>query len=159
MPNLQRADPRRVLIVEDQIAIALEIEAFLQGTGFTTVGPATNVGDAAALVEVGTFHVAVLDVGLVENAIHDVLWPRVSRRVPIVFLADPAQSGMPTWAPPAEYVTKPCRLEDIREKVTAAIDSKRRVARLLIGPGYPRSPCFLQGKPGPKIILEGGSCA
>src|SRR4029453_13354721 len=104
MNEFQSYFPARVLIVEDQIAIALAIEAHLKGAGFETVGPAVNVRDAAALVAVGEFDVAVLDVGLVEQALHDVMWPLVARRTPIVFLTAFEVSEMPAWAPPAEYV-------------------------------------------------------
>ena len=133
MTEFQHHFPTRVLIVEDQIAIALEIEAYLQSAGFHTVGPAVDVRDAAALVALGEFDVAVLDVGLVEKAVHDVMWPLVSRRTPIVFLTAFAASEMPSWAPPAEYIMKPCHLPDLLEKVSIMTNNRRRSTGRFLG--------------------------
>lgn len=53
-----------VLVVEDEMLIAMELTAILEDAGFEVVGPAFNNDRALALVEEGGFKVCVLDVNL-----------------------------------------------------------------------------------------------
>ena len=157
MPTFQQHFPARILIVEDQIAIALEIEAHLQSAGFQTVGPAVDVKDAVWLVAAGEFDVAVLDVGVVEKAVHDLLWSLVARRTPIVFLTTFQPSEMPSWAPRAEYVMKPCRLEELLEKVNAATNNKRRNTGRLPGSSVVLPLFFREGDPDCEPVTGAGA--
>lgn len=54
----------RVLVVEDEFLIAMEIEAILQDAGHAVLGPAADVADALGLIERDPPDVAVLDVNL-----------------------------------------------------------------------------------------------
>jgi DNA-binding response OmpR family regulator len=54
----------RVLVAEDEAAIALMIEDVLTESGFVVVGPAVSTNAALALVEREVIDCAVLDVKL-----------------------------------------------------------------------------------------------
>ena len=78
--------PRRVLLAEDEIAIALDFEAALRDAGFDVVGPAFHPRQAAELASGRTLDAAVIDFGLAQYDLHAILWPLVSTGTPIVLL-------------------------------------------------------------------------
>lgn len=54
----------RILVVEDEFLIAMELEGFLRGAGYQVLGPALSVSAALELLQVERPDVAVLDVNL-----------------------------------------------------------------------------------------------
>ena len=59
---LQR--PARILVVEDELLTAMELDATLRSSGFQVLGPAPNVSAALALLRTERPDVAILDVNL-----------------------------------------------------------------------------------------------
>jgi CheY-like chemotaxis protein len=55
---------RRVLIVEDELLIAMLVEQMAEDLGYAVVGPALTVDEALGLVDRETFDCAVLDMNL-----------------------------------------------------------------------------------------------
>ena len=53
-----------VLVVEDELLLALDLELLLQRHGFRVLGPAATVAEALRLLEGGTPDAALLDVNL-----------------------------------------------------------------------------------------------
>jgi CheY-like chemotaxis protein len=77
----------RILLVEHQAVIALDLQRLLRDAGYRAIGPATSVADVRALMARGTIDGAVLDLdglGDSASAIADVL---AASAVPFVFLA------------------------------------------------------------------------
>lgn len=65
MPGAVRPlDGRRILIVEDEYLIAIEIKRWLQHAGAEVVGPVPSVQRALDLIEDGGIDAAVLDLNL-----------------------------------------------------------------------------------------------
>lgn len=60
-------DGQRVLIVEDEYLIAIEVKRWLQQAGAEVVGPVPSVERALALIEDGGIDAAVLDLNLGER--------------------------------------------------------------------------------------------
>ena len=58
------ASARRILVVEDQFLIAMELEAILQGAGYVVLGPAPTVSVALDLIHRERPDAALLDVNL-----------------------------------------------------------------------------------------------
>ena len=56
--------PRRVLVVEDEVMIAMLLEDMLADLGHEVVGPATRLEDGLELASSAEFDLAVLDVNL-----------------------------------------------------------------------------------------------
>jgi CheY-like chemotaxis protein len=55
---------RRVLIVEDELLIAMLVEQMVEDLGYTAVGPAATITEALALIDRETLDCAVLDMNL-----------------------------------------------------------------------------------------------
>jgi two-component system, response regulator PdtaR len=58
----------RILVVEDEALIALELIDSLQCEGHEVVGPATTMAEALALCEMGPPELALLDIGLQDGS-------------------------------------------------------------------------------------------
>ena len=65
MPGpVQSLAGRRILVVEDEYLIAIEIKRWLQDAGAEVIGPVTGVDQALHLIEADGLDAAVLDVNL-----------------------------------------------------------------------------------------------
>jgi DNA-binding response OmpR family regulator len=105
--------PARVLVVEDELLIALEIEDILSAAGVEVIGPATTVGAALALLQHERPDAAVLDANLRGEWVVPVAQVLRSLKIPFVLasaytaeqwehdapLAGATNLGKPTTAP------------------------------------------------------------
>jgi DNA-binding response OmpR family regulator len=63
-PPIAPLDGRRILVVEDEYLIAIELKRWLMTAGATVIGPVPSVDQALDLIEDDTPDGAVLDVNL-----------------------------------------------------------------------------------------------
>ncbi|HEU4809198.1 MAG TPA: PAS domain S-box protein [Sphingomicrobium sp.] len=75
---------RRILLVEDEELVALELGAELSRLGWTVVGPAATLNEAQALLS-KSFDAAVLDVNLRGRPVYAVAEALEERHVPFLF--------------------------------------------------------------------------
>jgi DNA-binding response OmpR family regulator len=74
----------RVLLAEDELLVAMDIEATLQALGCELVGPVATVAEVERLADSGDFDGAVLDVNLRGEQIFRALPRLIERGVPIL---------------------------------------------------------------------------
>jgi CheY-like chemotaxis protein len=104
---------RRILVVEDEVMIAMLLEDMLSDLGHEVVGPATRLEDGLALAADAEFDMAVLDVNL--NGVHsrpiaDVL---VKRGVPFVLATGYGANAEDDIAEAQRILKKPFTPEDL----------------------------------------------
>jgi DNA-binding response OmpR family regulator len=131
MPEANAPAAGRVLIVEDEIAIAVLLEDELIEAGFRPVGPAATVEQAATLIEREAIDAAILDINLSGRSVDEILAPLVERQIPMVFMTGYDERVLPAWVPPSQRFAKPFHVPDLvarlpdlikRSKVHAAVD-------------------------------------
>jgi CheY-like chemotaxis protein len=77
---------RRVLVIEDEMMVAMLLKDILAELGCTVVGPAARVEQALAMIEAaGALDAAVLDINLNGQKSYPVADALVARRVPLLF--------------------------------------------------------------------------
>jgi len=81
----QRLIGRRVLVVENEYLVVMEVSDALRSDGAEIVGPAVSVAGAMDLVGAEEFDAAVLDLSLYDGMIYPVVDALTARAVPIVF--------------------------------------------------------------------------
>ena len=86
----------RVLLVEDEMIVAWELEDVLSGWGCTIVGPVGRVGKALSMVDAGAIDMAVLDISLNGERSYSVADALQARGVPFVFLTGYSRSSLPS---------------------------------------------------------------
>ena len=85
---------RRVLVVEDEMMVLLNIEDALADLGCSDVSVAATVDDALALVEGESFDVAMLDVNLGGQASYGVADALALHSIPFVFSTGYGEHGI-----------------------------------------------------------------
>lgn len=102
-----------VLIVEDNVLIALDIQAFLEDSGFQVSGPAGSVKEALRLFDAQRPHIALLDINLgIEDSfgVADML---ADAKVPFVFLSGNSADVLPARFNGAHLMEKPIHYENL----------------------------------------------
>ncbi|HYF08002.1 MAG TPA: PAS domain S-box protein [Acetobacteraceae bacterium] len=86
-PAAATAGPRRrVLVVEDESIIALDLAATVRSLGWEAVGPATRLAEAERLMEGGALDAAVLDLNLRGESSLPLADALEARGVPVIFV-------------------------------------------------------------------------
>jgi CheY-like chemotaxis protein len=123
---------RRILLVEDMLLAALELDDLLRSAGIETVGPAARLEQALALAERERLDGAVLDINLDGQMVFPVAEVLRRRGVPFVFLTgyDNAVALSRDFRSERRLI-KPVRLEEL--KITLADALARAPARVMEG--------------------------
>ena len=99
----------RVLVVEDEAILAIDIAEQLTEAGFLVVGPAPSVARALKLiVEVGC-DVALLDMNLRDETAEPIARELRSRRTPFLFLSAVSREHLPPGFNDEMLLPKPTR--------------------------------------------------
>ena len=86
----------RVLVVEDEAVVAIDIADQLTEAGFLVVGPAPSVAKALKLIREMGCDVAVLDVNLRDETVEPVARELRSRGTPFLFLSAVSRDHLPS---------------------------------------------------------------
>ena len=118
-------DMARILIVEDDPYVGLEIAAQLEESGFAVVGVAPSVRQALHIFSVHGCDVAVLDVNLGDETSAPVAALLADKGIPFV-----AVTGYSVDQCPAEFATVPLLRKPYRtDSLVAAINRQLACAR------------------------------
>jgi len=109
---------RRVLVVEDEMLILLNIEDMLADLGCTSVSAAATVSQALALVEAQAFDAAMLDVNLDGGNSYPVADALAARGVPFVFSTGYGGQGLKDGYRDRPVLGKPYRSAELVESLT-----------------------------------------
>ena len=116
----------RVLVVEDEILIAMLLSDMLAELGYDTVGPVADVDRALAAVDQGGFDLAILDVNLNGRQSSAVAEKLKAHQVPLVFAtgyslqAPPGFENVPTLQKPFQLHDLRRALDVVRERIAAS---------------------------------------
>jgi PAS domain S-box-containing protein len=113
---------KRVLVVEDEPLIAMDIEGTLSAHGFSVVGPAGTLEGALKLVEQGGFDAALIDASLDGEPVADELAAALTtRKIPFAFVTGYGLDTLPSMYAQSPVLKKPFfseQLLDLVERLT-----------------------------------------
>lgn len=112
----------RVLLVEDEALIAMDLEATLWEAGCIVLGPIARVGQALAAVEGGGFDAALLDVNLNGEKVFPVADALAERKISFLFLTGYEKSILPERYHRCPILRKPCSPRILISALQASID-------------------------------------
>ena len=98
---------QRILVVEDEPILALDIEAALLDAGAEVIGPAITLMVAQKLARQNGLSAAALDVRLGEENVYTVAYLLQTKEIPFVFHTAHASSDLHDRWPGAPLVNKP----------------------------------------------------
>ena len=110
----------RVLIVEDAVLLALELESGLAECGALVVGSAADIAEATRMLAL-TFDVAVLDANLNGRAVTPVAEALAARGIPFIFATGYGEAGGAPTGFTAPVVRKPYNIGQIATALATAL--------------------------------------
>lgn len=115
----------RILVVEDEFFLAIDIEDVLTRAGAEVVGPIPSFDEALIQVRKEGFELAVIDINLDGSLAYPIADELNARGVPFVFATAFAPSELPARHKAQRLLEKPYRPEDL---VRALIEADGRLA-------------------------------
>jgi DNA-binding response OmpR family regulator len=113
---------KRVLVVEDNALLGLDMAEQLTNAGLEVVGPAISVAEALKLVVDKGCDVAVLDVNLGSETSEAVALELLARQTPFVTLSGYSSAQHPPGLRGAPALSKPARPEELVAVVFKCLD-------------------------------------
>ncbi|HVV92049.1 MAG TPA: PAS domain S-box protein [Hyphomicrobiales bacterium] len=112
---------RRIMVIEDEPLVALEMEAHLADAGCTVLGPAVTVEAAARLIAEGGFDAALLDGNLHGRRVDDLAAALARAGTPFAFVTGYGREALPAGFRDAPLLAKPFRPEQLIAAVEALL--------------------------------------
>ncbi|MET0660861.1 MAG: response regulator [Steroidobacteraceae bacterium] len=115
---------RRILVVEDECLIALDLCSMLDRLGATVVGPVPSMEDAMDILDsLGPLDAAVLDINLGSARVYPLADALEARHVPYVFHTGHDELGLPERYRSVPRCEKPIRIETVVEIVRQQLEA------------------------------------
>ena len=115
-----RARPR-VLVVEDELMVAMGLELVLADAGYEVVGPLGRLDDALAAARVEEVDFALLDVNLRGAEVYPVADVLSGRGIPFTFLTGYGREALPARHAGGSILSKPFEASKLRATVAASV--------------------------------------
>jgi CheY-like chemotaxis protein len=112
---------KRVMVVEDEMLVALLIEDMLREEGCSILGPFNTVAKALIAVATGGFDLAVLDVNLAGEKVYPVAEALAARNIPFLFLSGYGEAAIPPGRPKWKVCNKPFRGSELTDMLSATL--------------------------------------
>jgi DNA-binding response OmpR family regulator len=113
---MTEAPRRRILIVEDEMLIAMLVEQMAQDLGYDVVGPALTVDEALSLIDRETLDGAILDMnlghGISSTPVAEALR---ARSIPFLFASGYGSQGTVENLSAAPVLNKPFLTHDLEK--------------------------------------------
>jgi DNA-binding response OmpR family regulator len=119
----------RVLLVEDQMIVAMEVEDILRGLGCVVVGPVGTLKSAVRLAREEALDAAILDVSLDGDKVFPVAEELQRRGISFLFATGYEEQILPAKWHGVPRIAKPFRREKL-EKLIRSVFSQQHERRL-----------------------------
>jgi two-component SAPR family response regulator len=106
--------PPRVLVVEDQMLLALALTSLLEDIGCEAVGPVAQVVTALPIVIKEPLDAALLDIRLADESVEPIVAILIRRGIPFAFVTGHARDQIPVALRDRPYVGKPFSDSEIK---------------------------------------------
>ena len=117
----------RILVVEDEYFLAIEIEDALTTAGAEVIGPISDLEGAMAQVRDDGFDLAVLDINLGGDLVYPIADALKERDVPFLFASAYTSADIPERHRARRLIEKPFNLRTLLAGVTELSLSVSRV--------------------------------
>lgn len=124
---------KRILVVDDEPLIAMDIVATLEDEGFRIIGPAATLQKALSLIEAGEFDAALLDANLAGEPVDTLAAALVRRNIPFAFVSGYGREGLPEAYRQAALIKKPFQRQRLIDVVQQMLGGEDTVVPLRTG--------------------------
>ena len=120
-PAEQRLEGKRILVVQDEMLVALLIEDMLAELGCTILGPCNTVAKALGAAMTEGFDLALLDVNIAGEKVYPVADALTARHIPFLFLSGYGATAIPPGHPDWKVCSKPFRGQELTDMLSATL--------------------------------------
>jgi CheY-like chemotaxis protein len=113
--------PRRILVVEDEAMVALQLKALLESLGHSLVGPAASLEQALALIQSDEIDAALLDLKLADGDSIPAAEVLLKRNIPFAFTTGFGPEALPGQLHAVPWLAKPYRDEDVHALIATLL--------------------------------------
>jgi CheY-like chemotaxis protein len=113
----------RILVVEDEMMVAMLIEDFLEAFGCTVVGPVADIAAALRLTATEAIDGAMLDLNLAGHTVYPVADELARRGIPFIFVTGYGDQELDGDHNNRPRLPKPFRRLDLQRILTATFAS------------------------------------
>ena len=117
MKQVQPLSGKRVLVVEDNYILAMDVCHWLEDAGAEVVGPAPDAEHARELLSLGKVDGAVVDINLGKGPTYEVAHSLAEQGVPFLLTTGYDHSAIPAEHQGAPRLEKPFRGSDLVQAV------------------------------------------
>ena len=103
----------RLLVIEDEPLVSMDIETCLSESGSIVVGPAANIERARQLIEMETFDGALVDANLGGEPVDILAKALTQRNIPFLFLTGYGRDSLPKAFRDSGMIGKPYTREQL----------------------------------------------
>jgi DNA-binding NarL/FixJ family response regulator len=136
----------RILVVEDEFLVAMELETMLQDLGGEVIGPLGRLDEAVAIAREETLDVAVLDVNIGGQVVTPVADALAARTIPFVFCTGYDGATLPGRHAAAPVLMKPCQAHELKDALLSSMRGRTAPARASRPPAGTSSPTTGAGR-------------
>ena len=112
----------RVLVVEDEPLIGMDIEDAVAGLGHEVVGPITELDEALDLATIAALSCAILDINILGGNSYPVADMLLKRGVPVLLLSGYRQETLPVRLHEEARLPKPFTGAELAKEIRALCD-------------------------------------
>lgn len=117
---------KRILVIEDEPLIAMEMEATLAAAGCQIVGPAGTVNHAKRLIAGERFDAAVVDANLFGARVDELATELTRRRIPFIFATGYGRSALPASFASHAFLAKPFAAPALLGSLETLLDEPKK---------------------------------
>jgi CheY-like chemotaxis protein len=117
-PGISPLRGLRILVVEDEMMIAMLMEDFLGEFGCTVVGPAASIAKAMPLIATAAIDGAMLDMNLAGKAVYPVADELARRGIPFIFVTGYGDRELRGDHNGRPRLPKPFRRQELQQTMT-----------------------------------------
>ena len=103
----------RVLVVEDEMIVAMFIEDLLGDLGYTVAGVVSRIEEGVTRAEQADFDIAILDVHLSGKEVFPVADILAAKNIPMIFATGYGERGLPDRYKGRPVLQKPFHPQDL----------------------------------------------
>ena len=125
-PEIASLRDLRILVVEDEMMVAMLMEDLLELFGCKLVGPAASIAKALLLISTEAIDGAMLDVNLAGHSIYPVADELARRGIPFIFVTGYGNQELEGDYNDRPRLPKPFRRLDLQHIMTTTFATARR---------------------------------
>ena len=121
--KVSRLAGKRVLVVEDEYLVALEVENALLDSGCIVVGPFASVEEGLVAAKAENVDIALLDVNVAGEMVFPIAYLLEAVGTPFLFVTGYGKAILPQDRPTWEACSKPFNPDELTERLAQKINS------------------------------------